>query len=81
LLGLRRPAIEFLERTGLTARIGEDNVFPIEPGWFSAMESALRRALEQVGAHGCGKQCPFREYLVLQRRARRRRIVQDDWSI
>ena len=28
LLGLRRPAIEFLERTGLTARIGKDNVFP-----------------------------------------------------
>jgi sulfate permease, SulP family len=81
LLGLRRSAIEFLERTGLTARIGEDNVFPIEPGWFSAMESALKRALEQVGEHGCGKQCPFREYLVLQRRARRRRAVQDDWSI
>src|SRR5205807_5375083 len=81
LLGLRRPAIEFLERTGLTARIGKDNVFPIEPGWFSAMESVLKRALEQVGEHGCGKQCPFREYLVLQRRARRRRIVADDWSI
>jgi len=81
LLGVRRPAMEFLERTGLRARIGDENVFPIEPGWFTATESGLRRALAQVGEHGCGDQCPYREYLALQRRARRRKAIVGDWSI
>jgi len=81
LLGLKGPAIEFLERTGFAERIGKENIFPIEPGWFSAMESALQRALERVGDHACGRACPFSEYLALERKAARRRTLPQDWSI
>ena len=63
LLGLRPPLIAFLERTGAAARIGRSNLFPLEPGWFSAMSAALRTALAMVGDHACGSACPFRQYL------------------
>jgi SulP family sulfate permease len=63
LLGLRPPLIAFLERTGAAARIGRSNLFPLEPGWFSAMSAALRTALAMVGDHACGSSCPFRQYL------------------
>ncbi len=66
LLGLRRPALALLEQTGVTERIGPENLFPTQVGWFTAMEAALRRALALTGEHACGKQCPLAEYLVAQ---------------
>jgi SulP family sulfate permease len=63
LLGLRRPALALLEETGVVKWVGRENIFPARAGWFTAMEAALRRALELTGEHSCGKQCPLEEYL------------------
>jgi sulfate permease, SulP family len=66
LLGLRRSALTLLERTGSSERIGQENIFPVQAGWFTAMEAALRRALLLAGEHACGKECPLAEYLATQ---------------
>jgi SulP family sulfate permease len=66
LLGLRRPALTLLERTGVSEQIGRENIFPTQAGWFTAMEAALQRALALTGEHACGKQCPLAEYLAAQ---------------
>lgn len=66
LLGLRRPALALFEQTGVTERIGQENLFPAQVGWFTAMEAALQRALALTGEHACGKQCPLAEYLAAQ---------------
>ncbi|MCS6925900.1 MAG: SulP family inorganic anion transporter [Candidatus Binatia bacterium] len=66
LLGLRPPALRLLQRTGSAARIGKENVFPAQPGWFTAMEAALQRALALVGPHSCGTTCPLAEYMAAQ---------------
>jgi SulP family sulfate permease len=66
LLGLRRPALALLEQTGISERIGQENIFPTQVGWFTAMEAALRRALALTGEHACGTQCPLAEYLAVQ---------------
>lgn len=70
LLGLRPPVFTLLERTGIAARIGTDNLFPAQTGWFTAMEAALRRALTLIGKHGCEDHCPFAEYMEDQERLR-----------
>ncbi len=67
LLGMREAAIEQFERTGAAERIGRENLFAAQPGWFIAMESALARALELAGPHAChegGEGCPFERYLA-----------------
>src|SRR5262249_23324976 len=46
LLGLRPSASALLEQTGIAQRLGRENLFPAQSGWFTAMEVALRRALE-----------------------------------
>jgi MFS superfamily sulfate permease-like transporter len=66
LLGLRPPAHALLQRTGIADRLGRDNLFLAQAGWFTAMESALRRALELTGEHACGTKCPLAEYLEAQ---------------
>ena len=66
LLGLRPPVLALLERTGIAARIGTDNLFPAQSGWFTAMEAALHRALTLTGEHACGNRCPFAEYVSTQ---------------
>lgn len=66
LLGLRPPAVRLLQRTGSAARIGKENLFPAQPGWFTAMEAALQRALTLVGPHSCGTTCPLAEYMAAQ---------------
>jgi SulP family sulfate permease len=66
LLGLRRPALALLEHTGVSERIGQENLFPVQVGWFTAMEAALQRALALTGEHACGKKCPLAEYLAAQ---------------
>lgn len=71
LLGLRPPALVLFEQTGIAERIGRENLFAAQAGWFTAMESALRRALELAGEHACGKKCPLAEYLATQNDIRR----------
>ena len=66
LLGLRSSALELLERTGVRDYVGQENVFPAQSSWFTAMEEALQRALDIVGEHACGQACPFAEYLAEQ---------------
>jgi SulP family sulfate permease len=66
LLGLRRPALTLLEHTGIAEQIGQENLFPAQVGWFTAMEAALRRALRLAGSHGCGQHCPLKAYVTAQ---------------
>lgn len=66
LLGLRRPTLALFDETGITASIGPENIFPAQAGWFTAMEFALRRALELAGEHACGTHCPLAEYIAEQ---------------
>ena len=70
LLGLRPPVLALLEQTGIAGRIGTDNLFPAQSGWFTAMEAALKRALLLTGAHECGDHCPFAEYVEDQEKLR-----------
>jgi SulP family sulfate permease len=70
LLGLRPSALRLLEETGIAERLGRENLFPAQPGWFTAMESALHRALALVGQHSCGERCPLVEYLAAQNELR-----------
>ena len=65
-LGMRPDAIQLFETTGITQQIGRQNIFPVQSGWFTAMEAALQRALPLAGEHGCGTQCPFATYLTAQ---------------
>lgn len=66
LVGLRRPALDLLQQTGIADRLGTKNLFPVEAEWFASMEAALRRALDLVGRHQCGEHCPLAEYVALQ---------------
>lgn len=66
LLGLRSSALALLEKTGVRDHVGQENVFPVQSSWHTAMEEALRRALDLVGEHACGHACPFAEYLAEQ---------------
>ncbi|MBI3798422.1 MAG: SulP family inorganic anion transporter [Deltaproteobacteria bacterium] len=66
LLGLRRSTLALLERTEASKHLGQENIFPVQAGWFTAMEAALRRALTLAGEHACGQQCPLAEYLATQ---------------
>jgi sulfate permease, SulP family len=66
LLGLRRPALTLLAHTGVADQIGQENLFPAQVGWFTAMEAALRRALLLTGRHGCGQRCPLAAYVTAQ---------------
>ena len=59
LVGFRDRDRLLLARTGLADRIGRENLFPSEPGWFAAMDHALSRACSLVGDHGCGTRCPI----------------------
>ncbi len=66
LLGLRRSTLTLFDQTGLLERLGRENVFPAQAGWFTAMEAALRRALTLAGPHACGRRCPLAEYVDAQ---------------
>ena len=66
LLGVRSSALELLKKTGVRDQVGQENVFPVQSSWHTAMEEALQRALDLVGEHACGHACPFAEYLSEQ---------------
>jgi SulP family sulfate permease len=63
LVGLPPQMMDLLAQTGIAHRLGSENLFAIADRQFSALELALRRALELAGEHGCGDSCPLREYL------------------
>jgi len=64
LVGLSRSMLEMLEHSGIAETLGKDNLFAIAEPPFSALELALRRALELAGDHhACGDACPLEEYL------------------
>ncbi|RMG20946.1 MAG: hypothetical protein D6729_01875, partial [Deltaproteobacteria bacterium] len=52
LVGMREEEMRLLRRTGFDRRIGEDHLFPSQPGLFVAMEQALDRARALAGARG-----------------------------
>jgi SulP family sulfate permease len=66
LLGLRPPTSALLEQTRIAEQVGRENLFSAQAGWFTAMESALRRALAITGRHACGTHCPLSEYVAAQ---------------
>ena len=70
-LGVHPPISTLLEQTGISNRIGQDNIFPMQTGLFSAMEFALRRALSLIGRHGCEDHCPFSTYVEEQEELRK----------
>jgi SulP family sulfate permease len=70
LLGLRQSTQALVEKSGLADQIGKENLFPAQAGWFTAMEAALRRALEITGPHTCGSQGPLQEYIAAQEELR-----------
>lgn len=78
LLGLRPPTSALLEQTRIAEQVGRENLFSAHAGWFTAMESALRRALAITGEHSCGTHCPLAEYIATQETLR---SVQDQAQI
>jgi len=64
LVGMRPRAMEVLEASGTTGRVGADALFPTQPGWFVALDQALERALDLAGEHACGDRCPAVSYLA-----------------
>lgn len=70
LLGVRPITQELIEHTRLVDQIGPENIFPVQVGWFTAMEAALRRALAITGEHVCGSHCPLAEYIAAQEELR-----------
>lgn len=71
ILGVHPPISTLLEQTGIGNRIGQENIFPMQTGLFTAMEFALRRAQSLIGEHGCGSHCPFVEYVDAQEELRK----------
>ncbi len=71
ILGVHPPISTLLEQTGIGDRIGQENIFPMQTGLFTAMEFALRRALSLIGKHGCEDHCPFAEYVEEQEELRK----------
>ena len=59
LVGMRPRDMALFERTGLADRLGRENLFPTEPGWFVAMQRAVDRARTLAGEHACGDACPL----------------------
>lgn len=61
LVGVVPHAMQLLERTGIADEIGRDGLFPSQPGWFTAMDAGLSRAVELAGTPA---DCPLRHYLA-----------------
>ncbi len=72
IVGVRPDALSLLERSGARARVGSDHVIATNLTFFEAAETAMRAALESVGEHPCGDDCP------LQRRLDRRASLAHD---
>lgn len=62
-VGVRRAALEVMERTGALEKVGRANVFRKTPVWFDASDRGLLRAMDLVGEHACGDACPIERHL------------------
>ncbi|MCB9778652.1 MAG: SulP family inorganic anion transporter [Alphaproteobacteria bacterium] len=67
LVGMRPPIVERMRAFGLYDVLGEDHLFPTEPGWFAAMDHALEKALALLGQHCDADTCPLDSYLEMRR--------------
>jgi SulP family sulfate permease len=65
LVGMRPNAMAVLERVGAVEEIGAENLFPTRPGWFEAMDIAVKSAIEGV-EHSHDDQCPLERYLQIR---------------
>ena len=63
LVGMREPAMKILLDTGIADVLGRENLYPSEPRWYAALESALRRSLTLVGEHRCNGECAIEGWL------------------
>ncbi len=55
--------MQHLEDIGVADAFDEEDLYPTSPGWFVAMNQALKDALGLVGgAHGCND-CPVARYV------------------
>ena len=62
LVGMRPLAMARLEQMGVASAIGQAHLYPTRPGWFEAMDEALRQSLAQLKEHHC-EQCVLEAYL------------------
>ncbi|MFO7567055.1 MAG: SulP family inorganic anion transporter [Enhygromyxa sp.] len=58
LVGMTPDLSEVLERSGASAVIGEDNLFPTRRRWFAALRAAIERAVE-LAADKHAPDCPL----------------------
>jgi sulfate permease, SulP family len=54
LVGVRRQTLSLLERVGVAEAVGWEHVYPVQRGWFAAMDDALSDAVRLVGAEAAG---------------------------
>ena len=69
LVGAGPRTTALLRRTGVAHELGADHVYPTTLGWFEATDTALHKALELVGDHGCGARCPLAVHLATDDRS------------
>ncbi len=70
LVGLQDNHRRYLERMGAVEALGKDALFPREPSWFAALESALQRALGSLSEDEA-ERCPFAGWLATRDRRER----------
>jgi SulP family sulfate permease len=63
LVGMRAPVMERMRTLGIVAVVGEEQVFPTEPGWFVAMDHAIGRGLVLLADHHDHESCALERYL------------------
>src|SRR5690606_39216912 len=64
LVGMRPQTLAILERAHVVEEIGADHVYPTQPGWLAAMESAIEDGNQLVGPHACGEACAMRRVVA-----------------
>jgi SulP family sulfate permease len=69
LVGMRPRAMAVLERSGVAAELGDDNLYPTEAQWFAAMEHGLEHAIELTKPHDCEGGCPIAAHVGALARA------------
>lgn len=66
LVGMVDEELDVLDRTGVTDVLGQDALYVMRPGHYTALGAAVGDALARVDAHGphegCGPDCPLRTW-------------------
>lgn len=79
MVGLRQPAVDTLDRSGVGAAFDETQVYPTRPGWFVAMNEALAYALTHLPDDHPDRDCIIADYL--RRRAPSLTVLGDESGI